>query len=169
MPPPPQPQHRHSDLLPLQSYHQGRQCGMPLDVRYRCVYCVYGLCLPALSQCLRVFTNFCASLRNKNTRNVICDDKKASAAAGKTSPGLIHVTKSQGRYLELKKGACSSRKDLTKANTCRKQIRTQILLKKSACGSREDFTKLVIWYKISGTSFLRKKQRLRQPGRPYQA
>ena len=28
-----------------------------LDVRYRCVYCVYGLCLPALSQCLRVFTN----------------------------------------------------------------------------------------------------------------
>ena len=49
---------------------------LDLDVRYRCVYCVYGLGSPALSQYLRVFTNFCVSLRDKNTRNVILAGKK---------------------------------------------------------------------------------------------
>ena len=43
--------------------------------------------------------------------------KKARAAAGKTSPRLA---KSEERHFGLKKGACSSREDLARANTCHK-------------------------------------------------
>ena len=58
-----------------------------------------------------------------------------------TTPSLTHVIKSQERHFCRKKGACGSLEDLSKANTC---------------------------HKISGTSFLPKKRRLRQPGRPQQ-
>ena len=84
-------------------------------MRYRCVYCVYGLCLPALSQCLRVFTNFCVSLRNKDTRNVIFAETKS---------------------------ACGSQEDFTRANTCHKISERHPGAKKKRLRQKEDLTKL---------------------------
>ena len=55
---------------------------------------------------------------SENSRNGVFLRKKAPAAAGKTSTGLIHVIKSQERHFCRKKGACGSREDLTKPNTC---------------------------------------------------
>ena len=108
-------------------------------------------------------------------------EKKAPAAAGKTSPSLIHVINSQEVILGWKNGACGSREDLTKPNTRYKisgtsflpkkkalaaagEISTELIhviksqkhsfcRKKWACGSREDLTKRNACHKISGTSF----------------
>ena len=75
-----------------------------------------------------------------NPRNLVFAEKKAPAAAGKTSPSLIHFIKSKERHFCLPECACGSREDFTKPDTC---------------------------HKISGTSFLPKKC-LRQPRRPQQ-
>ena len=108
-------------------------------------------------------------------------EKKAPAAAGKTSPSFIHVTKSRERNFFLKKGTCGSWEDLTKPNTCHKISGTAFAAteklpaaagktstglihvikfqerhfcqKKGACSSQEDPSKPEACHKILGIQF----------------
>ena len=143
-----------------------------------------------------MFSCACGSLEdftkpNTCTKSRECHfvEKKAPAAAGKTSPSLIHVMKFQERHFCRKKGACGSREDFTKPNAYYKTPGAlfsperkapaaagknspslmhiikcgDIILanqqKRSACGSQGDFTKLNKCYKSAGMLFLPKQRK----------
>ena len=82
---------------------------------------------------------------SQNPRNAIFAEKKAPAAAGKTSTKLIHVTKYQERNFCLK-----------------------ICLKKTPAAAWKTSTKLILVVTNPGKPFPAKKKRLRQPRRPHQ-
>ena len=62
--------------------------------------------------------------------HVVFAKENKTAAAGKTSTKLIHVTKSQERQFCQNRNACRSREDLNKANTCNTNLRNVILAEK---------------------------------------